>query len=212
MAAMAAGLMTRKFAQPYKNPHNGPYAARRYGSCPPASGYAALSSAMDNAPNSETTPPRTQASTMAPDPVTSAATVAGTMKIADAIIVPTLIMTASRRPSSRLRSVTGAAVDVMRRQRWRALYGGANQSAASVYKSRRQPVGDRTARETSSRINPSTKLAPTPTPMRGLASESCSRGPARPTSVNTTTRAAGRRFASSSRARQNASPLDALPP
>jgi len=91
-------------------------------------------------------------------------------------------------------------------QRWRAPYGGANHSAASVYKSRRQPVGDRTARETSSRINPSIKLAPTPTPMRGLASESCSRGPARPTSVNPTTRAAGQRFASSSRARQNASP------
>jgi len=31
-------------------------------------------------------------------------TVAGTMKIADAIIVPALIMTASNKPSSRLRS------------------------------------------------------------------------------------------------------------
>ena len=40
------------------------------------------------------------------------------------------------------------------------------------------------------------KLAPTPTPASDRASDSCSRGPARPTSAKTTTRAAGQRFAS----------------
>src|SRR2546426_3087358 len=41
-------------------------------------------------------------------PCTAAATVAGTMKMADAIIVPALIITASKRPSSRLRSLAAA--------------------------------------------------------------------------------------------------------
>src|SRR5712664_133046 len=132
MAAMAAGLITRKFAQPYRKPHNGPYAARRYGSWPPASGYAALSSAMDSAPNNDTRPPKTHARTMAPDPGISAATVAGTMKIADAIIVPTLIMVASKRPSSRRRSVGAAVTDVMAREGGSSPCNGANQSAASV--------------------------------------------------------------------------------
>src|SRR5437867_5871139 len=124
--------MTAKFAQPYRNAQIVPYASRRYAYCPPASGYAAASSATESAPSKDTIPPTTQTSVMSAVPLTAAATVAGTMKIADAIIVPALIMIASKRPSSRLRSVVGAAVDVMRRQRWRAPYGGANQSAASV--------------------------------------------------------------------------------
>src|SRR3989442_8058529 len=117
MAAMAAGLITRKFAQPYRKPHNGPYAARRYGSWPPASGYAALSSAMDSAPNNDTTPPKTHARTMAPDPGISAATVAGTMKIAHAIIVPTVIIGAAKKPSSRRRSGRASFADLMAPQR-----------------------------------------------------------------------------------------------
>src|SRR5947209_6059948 len=61
---------------------------------------------MDSAPSSDTTPPTTQASVMRSDPGAFFATsVAGTMKIADAIIVPALIMMASSRLSSRLRSV-----------------------------------------------------------------------------------------------------------
>src|SRR2546425_12620283 len=97
MAAMAAGLMTRKFAQPYRKPHNGPYAARRYGSWPPASGYAALSSAMDSAPNNETTPPKPHASTMAPDPGISAATVAGTLKNGHAGTLPPRVLVGAHR-------------------------------------------------------------------------------------------------------------------
>src|SRR5436309_10098352 len=97
--------MTAKFAQPYKKAHTVPYASRRYAYCPPASGYAAASSAIDSAPSSDTIPPTTQTSVMSAVPWTAAATVAGTMKIADAIIVPALIITASKRLSSRLRSV-----------------------------------------------------------------------------------------------------------
>ena len=67
---------------------------------------------MDNAPSSDATPPTTQTRVIVREPVTAAATVAGTMKIADAIIVPTLIIVASKRPSSRLSSVV-VAVDVM---------------------------------------------------------------------------------------------------
>src|SRR5689334_4912998 len=56
-------------------------------------------------------------------PCTAAATVAGTMKIADAIIVPTLIIVASKRPSSRFRSVVllaGGADELMglKAKRW----------------------------------------------------------------------------------------------
>src|SRR6266550_6703578 len=47
----------------------------------------------------------THTSVISAVPCTAAATVAGTMKIADAIIVPALIMIASNSPSSRLRSV-----------------------------------------------------------------------------------------------------------
>src|SRR5438094_4374046 len=97
--------MTAKFAQPYKKAGTGPYASRRYASCPPASGYAAASSATDNAPSNDTAPPMIQTSVLMADPGTAAAMLAGTMKIADAIIVPALIMTASKRVSSRLRSV-----------------------------------------------------------------------------------------------------------
>src|SRR6266550_6619302 len=47
----------------------------------------------------------THTSVISAVPCTAAATVAGTMKIADAIIVPALIMIASNSPNSRLRSV-----------------------------------------------------------------------------------------------------------
>src|SRR5213596_2743441 len=97
--------MTAKFAQPYKKAHTVPYASRKYAYCPPASGYAAASSAIDSAPSNDTIPPITHTSVISAVPCTAAATVAGTMKIADAIIVPALIMIASNSPSSRLRSV-----------------------------------------------------------------------------------------------------------
>src|SRR5437762_5443163 len=97
--------MTRNPVQPYMNPQIGPYASRRYAYCPPASGYAAPSSATERAPSSETAPPTIHTRIISAAPGTSAATSAGTMKIAVAIIVPTLIIVASNRPSSRLRSV-----------------------------------------------------------------------------------------------------------
>src|SRR2546425_176350 len=97
--------MTAKLAQPYRKAHTVPYASRRYAYCPPASGYAAASSAIESAPSNDTSPPTTQTSVMSAVPWVAAATVAGTMKIADAIIVPALIITPSKRPSSRLRSV-----------------------------------------------------------------------------------------------------------
>src|SRR5436309_14697208 len=99
--------MTAKFAQPYKKAHTVPYASRRYAYCPPASGYAAASSATDNAPSNDTTPPIIQTSVLMVDPGTAAAILAGTVKIADAIIVPALITTAAKRPSSRVRLVAG---------------------------------------------------------------------------------------------------------
>src|SRR4026209_1513521 len=97
--------MTEKFAQPYRNAHTFPYASRRYGYWPPASGYIADSSATDSAPNSDAIPPTTHTAVIVTDPWTAAATVAGTMKIADAIVVPALSMIASNSVSSRLRSV-----------------------------------------------------------------------------------------------------------
>src|SRR2546425_1576613 len=101
--------MTAKLAQPYRKAHTVPYASRRYAYCPPASGHAAASSAIDSAPSNDTIPPITQTSVITAVPWTAAATVAGTMKIAEAIIVPALIITASKRPSSRLRSLGAAA-------------------------------------------------------------------------------------------------------
>src|SRR5262245_64918630 len=97
--------MTEKFAQPYRNAHTFPYDSRRYGYWPPASGYIADSSATESAPSSDTIPPTTHTAVIVTDPCTAAATVAGTMKMADAIVVPALSMIASNSVSSRLRSV-----------------------------------------------------------------------------------------------------------
>src|SRR5207237_7610391 len=105
------------------------YAARREAYCPPAAGYAAASSAIESAPSNETAPPTTQTSVAAADPGNAALTVAGTMKIAEAIIVPTLIIVESKRPSSRRRSVgvlagggdefTGHKLSVGRLEGWK---------------------------------------------------------------------------------------------
>src|SRR6266576_1869283 len=50
IAVIDAVLMTEKFDQPYRKAHTVPYASRRYAYWPPASGYAAASSATESAP------------------------------------------------------------------------------------------------------------------------------------------------------------------
>jgi len=93
-----------------------PYDSRRYGYWPPASGYIADSSATESAPSSDTMPPTTHTAVIVTEPWTAAATVAGTMKMADAIVVPALSMIASKSVSSRLRSLVATEGDVMGQQ------------------------------------------------------------------------------------------------
>src|SRR5207245_3498537 len=54
---MDAGLPTRLFIQPNRNPHTGPKPRVKYTYGPPASGMAAPSSAIVSAPKSESAPP-----------------------------------------------------------------------------------------------------------------------------------------------------------
>src|SRR2546423_5267752 len=140
--------MTAKLAHPYRKPSAGWYASRREAHCPPASGYAAASSAIESAPSNETTPPTTQTSVAAADPGSAALTVAGTMKIAEAIIVPTLIIVESKRPSSRRRSVgvlagrgdevTGPKLNVGRVESWKVLPSNRPTVQPSNVRARRQ--------------------------------------------------------------------------
>src|SRR5256885_14233806 len=67
---------------------------------------AAPSSATDRAPSKETQPPTIQTRIAGPEAVRWSAIVLGTMKIADAMIVPTLIIVESSRPSWRFSSAT----------------------------------------------------------------------------------------------------------
>src|ERR1043166_4913627 len=64
---------------------------------------------MQSAPQSETTAPTTHTRRVGKDAVNAAAIVLGTMKMDDAMIVPTLIIVASRRPSSGRRPSSPAA-------------------------------------------------------------------------------------------------------
>src|ERR1043166_5959648 len=64
---------------------------------------------MQSAPQSETTAPTTHSRRVGKDAVNAAAIVLGTMKMDDAMIVPTLIIVASRRPSSGRRPSSPAA-------------------------------------------------------------------------------------------------------
>src|ERR1041384_1888808 len=95
MAAIEAGVMTMALPQPSREPPPGPKARRRYTNWPPAFGIAAPSSAMQSAPQSETTAPTTQTRRVGKDAVNAAAIVLGTMKMDDAMIVPTLIIASS---------------------------------------------------------------------------------------------------------------------
>src|SRR4026209_2797821 len=61
---------------------------------------AAPSSGIQSAPQSEITAPTIQTRMVGNEAVKAAAIALGTMKIDEAMIVPTLIMVASRRPSS----------------------------------------------------------------------------------------------------------------
>src|SRR5207248_5996370 len=112
MAAIDAGLITTPLVQPYRYPQTGPYARVRYTYCPPASGSAAPSSATDSAPSRDTTPPTTQTRIAGPVAWSPPAMALGTMKIADAMIVPTLIIVESSRPSWRFSSATTQPVAV----------------------------------------------------------------------------------------------------
>jgi len=71
---------------------------------PPAFGIAAPSSATDRAPSSDTPPPATHTRMLGSEARSSRAMALGTMKMAEAIIVPTLIMVESSSPSCRLSS------------------------------------------------------------------------------------------------------------
>src|ERR1700704_4554565 len=79
---------------------------------PPALGIAAPNSAAERAPSSETAPPTTQTSIVGSDPPRVRAITLGTMKMADAMIVPTLIIVESSSPSWRLRSAIRRASSV----------------------------------------------------------------------------------------------------
>ena len=66
---------------------------------PPAFGMAAPNSAAERAPSKDTAPPTTQTRIVGSDAPRLRAITLGTMKIADAMIVPTLIIVESRSPS-----------------------------------------------------------------------------------------------------------------
>src|SRR6266581_439070 len=96
---------------------------------PPALGIAAPSSATDRAPSSETPPPATHTRILGTDACSSRAMALGTMKMADAMIVPTLIIVESSSPSWRLSSGTtqpvvreGVHRDVVREEEQRELH------------------------------------------------------------------------------------------
>src|SRR5437016_1319152 len=81
--------------------HSGPYASRRYTYSPPAPGIAAESSAYDNAPDSDITPPTTQTTKTIPGVPIFRIMTLGTMKIPLPITVPTTMATALHSPKSR---------------------------------------------------------------------------------------------------------------
>src|SRR6266487_3006584 len=93
---------------------------------PPAFGMAAPNSAAERAPSKDTAPPATQTRIVGSDAPRLRAITLGTMKIADAMIVPTLIIVESSSPSWRLSSGTTQPVPV------RLLQEGAVHEAARI--------------------------------------------------------------------------------
>src|SRR5580704_8287268 len=97
-AAIVPVWITRNSVQPYKNPHSGENASRRYTYCPPACGKSAASSPYDSAAAIVRQPLKIHVSSSPPaDPVCRAMS-AATMKIPDPIIEPTTIIVASYSP------------------------------------------------------------------------------------------------------------------
>ncbi len=74
---------------------------------PPVSEKAAASSARASTPNMQAMPPAIQTASMMSGERTSAATVAGTMKMPEPIMVPTTMLTMLPVPRQRTRGVPG---------------------------------------------------------------------------------------------------------
>src|SRR5437867_11292586 len=83
---------------------------------------AAPSSATQSAPQSETSPPAIHTRMVGKEPEKAAAIEAGTMKIDEPMMVPTLIIVSSSRPSSRRRPSLAEAIGY-----WLIAYHGASR-------------------------------------------------------------------------------------
>src|SRR5207247_10310449 len=104
--------MTRNSVHPYRKPHSGENASRRYTYWPPALGIIAASSPYDSAPTTVRMPVMTQATSSQPGLPLSRAICADTMKMPEPIIEPTTTMVESYRPSPRLNSVSSSVAAV----------------------------------------------------------------------------------------------------
>ena len=98
--------MTRNSVQPYRNPHSGENASRRYTYCPPARGIIAASSPYESAAASVNAPVTIQAMSSQPGLPTRRAMSAETMKMPEPIMDPTTTIVESNRPRPRVNSVS----------------------------------------------------------------------------------------------------------
>src|SRR5438874_170421 len=114
-AAMVPVWMTRKSVQPYRNPHSGENASRRYTYWPPAFGIIAASSPYESAAVSVSNPVTIQTTSNHPGDPTWRAMIDETMKIPEPIIDPATSMVESNKPSplTSFSSATGASVTAL---------------------------------------------------------------------------------------------------
>src|SRR4030095_3473017 len=104
--------MTRKSVQPYRNPHSGENASRRYTYWPPAFGIIAASSPYESAAVSVSNPVTIQTTSNHPGEPTWRAMIDETMKIPEPITEPRRSIVEPNKPSplTSFSSATGASV------------------------------------------------------------------------------------------------------
>src|SRR4029077_14924644 len=107
--------MTRNSVQPYRKPHSGENASRRYTYWPPAFGIIAASSPYESAAVSVSNPVTMHTTSNHPGDPTWRAMIDDTMKIPEPIIEPATSMVESNKPSplTSFSSATGASVTAL---------------------------------------------------------------------------------------------------
>src|ERR1043166_3825499 len=107
--------MTRNSVQPYRNPHSGENASRRYTYWPPAFGIIAASSPYDSAAVSVSNPVTIQTTSNQPGEPTWRAMMDETIKIPEPIIEPATSIVESNNPNplTSFSSATDASVTAL---------------------------------------------------------------------------------------------------